>query len=105
MLILEQVTHGACFAGADDQAFLISVLPNGQPIPDGLAPEVDALLRGLLASARRLRWCLPEVRRWLDGDIPDAPARTAALAGAQATRSARETTVEGARSTPPYTHP
>src|SRR3546814_1357664 len=87
MLILEQVTHGACFAGADDQAFLISVLTNGTPIPDGLAPEVDALLRGLLASDRRLRWCWPEVRRWLDGDIPEAPARQGALADDQASRS------------------
>ncbi|HKX77570.1 MAG TPA: AAA domain-containing protein [Novosphingobium sp.] len=87
MLILEQVTHGACFADADDQAFLISVLTNGAPIPDGLAPEVDALLRGLLAPDRRLRWCWPEVRRWLDGDIPDAPARQGALADDRATRS------------------
>lgn len=87
MLILEQVTHGACFAGADDQAFLISVLTNGAPIPDGLAPEVDALLRGLMASDRRLRWCWPEVRRWLDGDIPEAPARQGTLADDRASRS------------------
>lgn len=75
MLILEQVTSGACFASADDQSFLISVLTNGAPIPEGLAPEVDTLLRGLLAPDRRVRWCWPEVRRWLDGDMPEVPAR------------------------------
>ena len=75
MLLLEQVTRGACFAGADDQSFLISVLTNGPQIPEGLAPELDSLLRGLLAVDRRSRWCWPEVRRWLDGDIPEAPPR------------------------------
>lgn len=40
MLILEQVTRGECFAGADDQTFLISVLTNGAPIPDGLPRRI-----------------------------------------------------------------
>ena len=75
MLLLEQVTRGACFAGADDQSFLISVLTNGAPIPDGLAPEVETLLRGLLSVDRRTRWGWPEARRWLAGDVPDAPPR------------------------------
>jgi len=74
MLILEQVTRGACFGEADDQSFLINVLTNGAPIPDGLPPAVDTLLRGLLALDRRQRWGWPEVQRWLDGDLPDAPA-------------------------------
>lgn len=87
MLILEQVTHGDCFAGADDQSFLISVLTNGAPIPDGLAPELDTLLRGLLSNDRRSRWCWPEVRRWLDGDMPEAPTRQGAIADDQAIRS------------------
>ncbi|MCP4069682.1 MAG: DUF4011 domain-containing protein [Phycisphaeraceae bacterium] len=75
MILLEQVTRGACFAGADDQSFLISVLTNGAPIPDGLPDEVDALLRGLLALDRRERWCWPQVQRWLAGDVPQAPSR------------------------------
>lgn len=73
MLILEQVTRGECFAGADDQTFLISVLTNGAPTPDGLAPPVDALLRGLLALDRQERWQWGEVQRWLAGEMPDAP--------------------------------
>jgi hypothetical protein len=73
MLILEQVTRGACFGGADDQSFLISVLTNGAPIPEGLPPAVDILLRGLLALDRRQRWGWAEVQRWLAGDMPDAP--------------------------------
>ncbi|ETI64278.1 histidine kinase [Sphingobium sp. C100] len=87
MLILEQVTRGACFADADDQAFLINVLTNGAPIPEDLAPEVDALLRGLLSPDRRTRWCWPEIRRWLDGDIPEAPPRQGAAQDDHAKRS------------------
>ncbi len=74
MLLLEQVTRGACFGGADDQSFLISVLTNGAPVPEGLPPAVDTLLRGLLALDRRQRWGWTEVQRWLAGDMPDAPA-------------------------------
>lgn len=73
MLLLEQVTRGACFGGADDQSFLISVLTNGAPIPESLPPAVDTLLRGLLALDRRERWAWPEVQRWLAGEMPDAP--------------------------------
>lgn len=75
MLLLEQVTRGECFGGADDQSFLINVLTNGAPIPDGLPPKVDALLRGLLAVDRRERWCWPQVQRWLAGDMPAAPSK------------------------------
>ena len=73
MLILEQVTRGECFAGADDQTFLITVLTNGAPIPEGLTPPVDALLRGLLSLDRQVRWQWGEVQRWLAGEIPEAP--------------------------------
>jgi hypothetical protein len=74
MLLLEQVTRGECFAGADDQSFLINVLTNGAPIPEGLSPQTETLLRGLLSIDRRARWGWPEVRRWLDGEMPEAPA-------------------------------
>ena len=74
MLVLEQVTRGACFGGADDQSFLISVLTNGAPVPEDLPPVVGTLLRGLLALNRRERWGWVEVQRWLEGDIPEAPA-------------------------------
>ena len=75
MIILEQVTRGACFAGADDQSFLISILTNGAPIPDDLHPRVDLLLRGLLAADRRLRWGWDQVQEWLSGGAPEAPGR------------------------------
>ena len=87
MILLEQVTGGACFGGADDQSFLISVLTNGAPIPDGLGTEVDALLRGLLALDRRERWCWPQVQRWLAGDMPEAPARLRAIGNGDGRRS------------------
>lgn len=73
MVILEQVTRGACFEGVNDQAFLIHVLTNGAPIPQGLEPSVELLLRGLLALDRRERWGWPEVQRWLAGDPPAVP--------------------------------
>ena len=75
MLLLEQVTRGDCFAGADDQTFLINVLTNGAPIPDDLPSAVDTLLRGLLALDRRARWSWREVQRWLAGDMPNASER------------------------------
>ena len=73
MVLLEQVTRGRCFAAADDQSFLINVLTNGAPIPDGLAPPLESLLRGLLTLDRRQRWGWAEAQRWLAGDIPDIP--------------------------------
>jgi len=94
MLLLEQVTRGECFGGADDQSFLISVLTNGAPIPDGLSPEVETLMRGLLSLDRRSRWCWPEVQRWLAGDIPHAPPR---LRASGETESRRSIQLGGAR--------
>lgn len=78
MLLLEQVTRGKGFEGVDDQVFLIHVLTNGAPIPDGLKPDVDLLLRGLLARDRRERWGWPEAQRWLAGDPPPAPTSSRA---------------------------
>lgn len=94
MLLLEQVTRGNCFAGANDQAFLINVLTNGAPIPEGLAPRVDSLLRGLLSLDRRSRWAWSEVQRWLAGDTPDAPE---ALRPTETTEGLRSITLGAAR--------
>jgi primosomal replication protein N'' len=74
MILLEQITRGACFEGVNEQAFLIYVLTNGAPIPGGIEPRFDLLLRGLLARDRRERWSWREVRRWLDGEELTAPA-------------------------------
>lgn len=98
MLILEQVTRGECFAGADDQTFLITVLTNGAPIPERLAPSVDALLRGLLSLDRHARWQWDEVQRWLTGDIPAAPPAVRQLGGSDGARSIR---LAGARHASP----
>ncbi|QNA83795.1 DUF4011 domain-containing protein [Sphingomonas sp. So64.6b] len=87
MLLLEQVTRGECFAGADDQSFLIHVLTNGAPIPEGLEPSLDVLLRGLLSLDRRTRWCWPEVQRWLAGDLPEAPETLRAVGDSEGRRA------------------
>ncbi len=98
MVLLEQVTRGACFEGVNDQAFLIQVLTNGAPIPEGLDPNIDLLLRGLLARDRHERWAWPQVRQWLDGAPPEAPA---GAAGTGETKTRRAITLAGR----PYTSP
>ncbi|MCU7646302.1 AAA domain-containing protein [Pseudomonas piscis] len=74
MILLEQLTQGACFEGIHANAFLIHVLANGVPIPDDLDPGLNLLLRGLLARDRHQRWQWPEVEAWLDGHPVAAPA-------------------------------
>lgn len=73
MILLEQVTGGACFEGVNEQAFLIHVLTNGAPIPDDLDPRFHLLLCGLLARERRERWGWAEVTRWLNGETLSPP--------------------------------
>jgi primosomal replication protein N'' len=46
ILLLERLTGGACFEGVNEQAFLIHVITNGVPIPEGLDPSLNLLLRG-----------------------------------------------------------
>ncbi|WP_237717358.1 protein kinase domain-containing protein [Cupriavidus basilensis] len=74
MILLEQVTGGACFADIHPQAFLIHVLANGVALPDDLDPGLRLLLRGLLARDRNQRWQWPQVQAWLNGEAVDAPA-------------------------------
>ncbi len=74
MILLEQLTDGACFEGVNANAFLIHVLANGVPIPDDLDPHLHLLLRGLLARDRHQRWQWPQVEDWLNGIAVDAPA-------------------------------
>ncbi|MCA1568098.1 MAG: DUF4011 domain-containing protein [Acidobacteria bacterium] len=82
MILLEQITRGACFEGVNEQAFLIHVLTNGAPIPAGIEPRLELLLRGLLARDRRERWSWDQVRRWLDGEHLTAPASAGGEAAA-----------------------
>ena len=73
VIILEQVTRGQCFQHADAQTFLITVGADGAPIPEGLHPRIDLVLRGLLGRDRRERWGWPEVQRWSVGESPEVP--------------------------------
>jgi hypothetical protein len=75
MVLLEQITGGACFAGVNQHAYLIHVLANGVPIPEDIAPDIDLLLRGLLARDRNQRWKWEQVQAWLDGKPVSAPPR------------------------------
>lgn len=98
IILLELMTGGDCFGGADDQTFLINVITNGAPIPERLPPDVDALLRGLLSLDRRTRWSWPEAQRWIAGDIPDAPS---ARSDAEAAEGRRSITLGGSRHSSP----
>jgi len=73
MILLEQITRGACFEGVNEQAFLIHVMTNGPPIPTDIEPRFALLLRGLLARDRSERWSWHEVKQWLDGEDVSAP--------------------------------
>ncbi len=73
MILLEKLTHGACFSEIHEQAFLINILANGVPLPDNLDSDVSLLLRGLLARDREDRWQWEQVKAWLDGDPVEAP--------------------------------
>lgn len=78
MILLEQLTQGACFEGINANAYLIHILANGVLLPEDLDPQLDLLLRGLLARDRHQRWQWPQVQAWLNGEAVSAPAATAA---------------------------
>ena len=109
MMLLGLVTGNRCFDGVDDQLFLIHVQGNGAPIPTDLDPRVDLLLRGLLATDRMARWQWKEVREWLDGGSPSAPAKVdnnsgrnegpALLLGGEPFRDPRRFAIEASRAT------
>ncbi len=83
IVLLEQITKGACFEGINQHAFLIHVLAEGVPLPDNLPEDIDLLLRGLLARDRQQRWKLAEIKSWLDGGRPSAPGRVQEAAQAK----------------------
>lgn len=78
MILLEQVTQGACFEDTHPNAYLIHVLAHGVLLPEDIDPQLELLLRGLLARDRHQRWQWPQVRAWLDGEPVTAPAATKA---------------------------
>ncbi len=81
MMLLGLVTDDRCFEGANDQLFLIHVQANGAPLPEGLDPRLDLILRGLLATDRTARWQSREAQEWLAGGSPLAPSRQEPGAG------------------------
>jgi hypothetical protein len=85
MILLEQTTAGACFAGVNERAFLIHVVTRGVDIPNEVAPELRPLMRGLLSRDPLKRWCWAQVRSWLAGETitsePGPDARDEELRG------------------------
>lgn len=81
MVLLDQITRGACFEGVNERAYLIHVLANGVTFPADLDPSIELLLRGLLARDRHHRWQWQQVKAWLAGDPVAAPPRPAQVDG------------------------
>ncbi len=75
MIVLELVTQGRCFEGVHEKAFLIHVIADGAPLPLDLPPDLDLLLRGLLARDRTERWQWDQVSAWQRGEPVAAPHR------------------------------
>ena len=73
MIVLEQLTRGQCFRGADPETFSIAVIARGAPIPTDLETRQQLLLRGLLARDRHDRWGWDQVQAWCRGESPAAP--------------------------------
>ncbi|WP_187272621.1 DUF4011 domain-containing protein, partial [Methylobacterium sp. WL9] len=92
MLILEQATAGACFAGINDLAFRLHVVTRGITLPSNLDPRLQILLRGLLTRDPLRRWSGREVQDWLAGKKFPAPA-----AEAPAPAAAQPITLAGQR--------
>ncbi|MBW7983326.1 AAA domain-containing protein [Enterobacillus tribolii] len=84
IILLEQLTHGACFDDVHPHAFLIQVLANGVTLPDNLDPRLRLLLRGLLTRDRHRRWQWPEVEAWLEGRPVAVADEMGAVAGSGA---------------------
>ena len=73
MILLEQVTAGACFAGVNEQAFRLHVVTRGISLPPDLDPRLAVLLQGLLTRDPLRRWAGSEVEAWLAGAEVAAP--------------------------------
>nr|WP_242544243.1 AAA domain-containing protein [Corallococcus sp. NCSPR001] len=83
MILLEQVTAGACFANVDVRAFQIHIVTRGVELPEDLSPEQRLLLRGLLTRDPLKRWSWPQLKAWLAGEPAQAdPEATGATAEA-----------------------
>lgn len=89
MVVLEQATRGACFAGTDDLAFRLHVVTRGVAIPDGIDPDVRLLLQGLLIRDPNRRWAGRQVAAWLAGEPPVPPSREHPAEGGQSGPSLR----------------
>lgn len=73
MILLEQVTEGACFEGINEQAFTIHLVTRGIEIPDDISEPIRSLLLGLLTRDPLQRWQWNEVRKWLDDEAVEIP--------------------------------
>lgn len=77
IIVLERLTHGSCFGGINDQAYLMSVVAHGVEIPPDLPDDFAVLLRGLLLRDRARRWQWTEVEAWLRGEPIEPPSEPA----------------------------
>jgi serine/threonine protein kinase len=82
IILLDLLSKGECFSGAESQLFLMHVQSTGVPIPDEYPPRLILLLRGLLTVDRSRRWQWAQVDAWLRGeDVPDTATSRGAPGG------------------------
>lgn len=74
VLLLERLGASRTLAQEPTAAWLLRVMSRRIELPQTLAPELVLLLRGLLAHDHGQRWQWQEVRAWLAGAAPPAPA-------------------------------
>lgn len=78
IILLDLLSGGDCFAGAEPQLFLMHVQSKGVPIPSEYPQRLIILLRGLLTVDKSRRWQWVQVDAWLRGeDVPDSTANVA----------------------------
>ncbi|KTD47814.1 AAA domain-containing protein [Legionella quateirensis] len=73
ILILQLITNGQYFNGINEKAFRIHVVTRGISLPKGLDPQINLLLRGLLAQDPDKRWQWIQLQKWLAGEDLEVP--------------------------------
>ncbi|RUR24703.1 AAA domain-containing protein [Legionella qingyii] len=72
--ILQLITNGQYFKDINEKAFRIHVVTRGISLPKGLDPQINLLLRGLLAQDPDKRWQWIQLKKWLAGEDVEVPS-------------------------------
>jgi hypothetical protein len=92
-VLLEAALGSHPLAGFSENMVMMEIVTRGMPVPDGLPPSVDRLVRGLLSRDDRSRFRRKEIREILAGRHVALPEGAPQIAGAAGSggRAARGT--------------